>query len=257
MKNDNSGILYIHVQTSERFVLMNGMSFREFVASLEKPLEHLLLLKHDYDETEFNHNIRLEYVDKENIEQLANANIREFGPFCWLDFKDVDALDDLTGKDLAELLYLGHMKHHLKSPFYSALHNQFVYLSEDDDWLSKIYYRNMSDYYYLLGTLLTMKIEDHKVDRTWFGIKKKRKLPVIPLGVIESLKHLLSEGVVFSFKKAKQTRSGWVVPAWLIGDFINMDEMLENYEDIWRQKSPDLHLIYNGKAKDWHVEINT
>ena len=66
------------------------------------------------------------------------------------------------------------MKHHLKQPFFSKLHNQFVYLAQDDEWFSKVYYRSIAMYYKLLGNFLSIKFEELKMDRAWFGIRKKR-----------------------------------------------------------------------------------
>ena len=87
MKYESRDIVYMHVQASERFVITSGMSFREFASSLEKPLNHVLLLKHDYDDTEFNLNVSLDYVTNENVAKLVKADVRSFGNFSRIIFK--------------------------------------------------------------------------------------------------------------------------------------------------------------------------
>lgn len=252
MKHEIRDILYMHVQASERFVITSGMSFSEFASSLEYRLNHVLLLKHGYDETEFNLNVSLDYVVKENVAKLVEKDVRPFGDFCWVDFKEETSLDELNGTELAELLYLGHMKHHLKQPFFSKLHNQFVYLAKDDEWFSKIYYRSIATYYKMLGNLLSIKFEEVKTERNWFGFRKKRGLPPVPVDVLANLSAMLSEGLVFSFKNAVQTRTKIEIPVWVIGDFTNMDEMLDSYYEA-RTQTPDAYVTYQGKVGEWSI----
>jgi hypothetical protein len=252
MKHESSDILYMHLQASERFVITSGMSFWEFAASLEKPLNHILLLKHDYEDTEFNLNLSLEYVEKERVAKLVKTDVRPFGNFCWVDFEEESGLDELEGMELAELLYLGHMKHHLRQPFYSKLHNQFVYLAHDDDWFSKIYYRSLATYYNMLGNLLSIKFEEVKMDRKWFSLKKKKGLPVVPANILANLSTMLSEGLVFSFKNAVQTRTKIEIPVWVVGDFTNMDDMLDSYYEVRTQK-PDAYIIFLPKIGVWSI----
>jgi hypothetical protein len=252
MKHESSDILYMHLQASERFVITSGMSFWEFASSLEKPLNHLLLLKHNYDETEFNLSVSLEYVEREMVTKLVKTDVRTFGDFCWIDFKEESGLDELDGMELAELLYLGHIKHHLKQPFYSKLHNQFVYLARDDDWFSKIYYRSLATYYNMLGNLLSIKFEEVKLDRKWFTFKKKKGLPPVPVNMLVNLSTMLSEGLVFSFKNAVQTRTKIEIPVWVVGDFTNMDDMLDSYHEA-RTQEPDAYITFLWKTGEWSI----
>lgn len=255
MKNDVRDVLYMHVQASEKFVITNGMSFREFAYSLDKPLNHLLLLKHHFVETEFNLNVALDYVPKENVVKLLKADVKSYGDFCWVDFKEESCLDDVEGTELAELLYLGHMKHHLKQPFFSKLRNQFVYLAQDDEWFSKIYYRSLSTFYRMLGNLLSLKFEEVKVERTWLGIRKKQEIPPVPFDLLANMSTMLSEGLVFSFQNAVQTRMKVEIPVWVVGDFSNMDEMLDSYYDARNQK-PDAYVTYLWKTGEWMIEYS-
>ena len=47
----------------------------------------------------------------------------------WIDFSDVTMLKELTPLEISELLYFGHMKNSLHSPFFYKLQNDFVFLN--------------------------------------------------------------------------------------------------------------------------------
>lgn len=118
MKNVSDDILYMHMQASQRFVLFNGLNFREFSYSLPFALDSILLLKHQFDGGEYNLNVLLESASSESIAKLLKENVRSYGDFCWVDFEEAEGLNELEGRELAELLYLGHTKTHLQPPFF-------------------------------------------------------------------------------------------------------------------------------------------
>lgn len=256
MKNEGNDILYMHMQASERFVLFNGLSFREFTCSLPHGLNSILLLKHQYDGGDYNLNVLLESVSSDNITKLLKEDVRAYGDFCWIDFEEADSLEELDGRELAELLYVAHTKNHLDPPFFHKMNNQFVYLAQDDGWFNKVYFRSISTYYKMLGNLIPSKLESLKAERTWLGIRKKKELPTIPLDIISSLAPILAEGLVFSFRHVKFTRAKIEIPAWIVGDYLNMDEMHDDF--IGRKvQGPDAFITFQRKEKVWESVINT
>ena len=63
----------------------------------------------------------------------------------WIDFTDLTMIKELSALEISELLYLGHMKTHLHSPFFYKLQNNFVYFDLGDDLL-RVYYRYMKNF---------------------------------------------------------------------------------------------------------------
>ncbi|MEK3799094.1 hypothetical protein MHI18_12735 [Peribacillus sp. FSL H8-0477] len=252
MKNDSRDIIYIHLQASERFALFSGMSFREFGHSTEVPLSNLLLLKHRYEEGEFNLNTLLEYVPEDRVGEILKEDVDEYGDFCWLDFEEESGLDELDGQEIAELLYLGHCKHHLRPPFFRKLKNQYVYLAHDDGWFNKLYYRTLSSYLHLIGNVLPLKLESVTIERTWLGFKKKSEIPKVPDEILAHLTPLMAEGLILSFSKAQQTRQKIEIPGWVIGDYVNMDDMMESYKEM-SADHPHIQIIYYRKTKEWAI----
>jgi hypothetical protein len=254
MKSEIKDILYVHLQDSERFVISYGMNFWEFGYSLPAPLGNLLLLKHKYEDGNFNMNTLLDFVPKDDVARLLKEEVWQYGDFCWIDFEEETGLDDLEGQEIAELLYLSHCKTHLRPPFYRKMNNEYVYLAHDDGWFNKIYYRSLDTYFNLLGNLLPTKMESLRVERTWLGLRKKSEYPPIPLEVLKRFSDLMEEGIVFSFNQVQQSRSRLEIPAWVVGDFADMDDMIEGYKDV-KHKDPSALIIYQRKTKEWTITL--
>ena len=77
-------------------------------------------------------------------------------------------LNELTGQEIAELLYLGHQKQHLKLPFYNKLGNRFVYLAHDDGFFNKTYYRSFKDFFHFLSEAISDKLGELKARKVNF-----------------------------------------------------------------------------------------
>lgn len=245
-------LLYLHINERDHYVLSHGIEFHEFFKSLQDPFAHLLLLKHRYEDGEFNSHTLFEYVPGDNAEKLAQANVHAFGDFCWIDFEEVEALNVLTAQEIAELLYLGHIKHHLKLPFYNQLNNRFVYLSNEDGWFNKIYYRNFNDFYRMLGNVLSGKLGEMKPEKMMLGIRKKKSYPSVSKEILKALIPALKEGAVLSLKHMQQNRNRMEIPIWIIGDFADMDDMHDEYKEASRSQ-PDGRIVFDKKLKEWSL----
>lgn len=245
-------LVYFHLNDSGQYVISYGVEFAEFAQSLPRSLNHLLLLKHRFDDGEFNNHTQLDYVPRELLGKLAVDNVYSYGDFCWIDFEEIDGLDELTGTEIAELLYLGHLKRHLRVPFYNKLGNRYVYLSHDDGWFNKTYYRQINDFYRMLGEVLSLKLSEMKLEKTMMGLRKKRTYPPVGLDIILSLTKFMREGIVFSFRNIQQNRTRFEIPIWVIGDFDNMDDMFDEFAQM-KQEKCDARLIFEKKTREWSL----
>ena len=251
---DIRDVVYVHINEKERFVLTYGIEFREFYKVLFDTLSSLLLLKHQYDDVEFNSHTQFEYVLQSNLAKLSSDDVYGYGDFVWIDFDETDTLDVLDGLAIAELLYLGHKKEPLRNPFFQTLNNQYVYLAHDDGWFNKTYYRNMDSFYRLFSEVMAGKATGLKTEKALLGMKKKRLYPSIPLDIVSELKRFMREGMVISIQRAYQNRSKLEIPIWVLGDFDNMDDMYEEYEKNRKQKM-DAKLTFDKKTKEWQITI--
>lgn len=247
---ETKDVIYILVNSRDQYVIANGITFQDFIDSLENPPTYLLLLKHKFGESEYHLHTQLDYVNKEQISLLLKEDIKNYGDFCWIDFDDLFGIDSIEEEELAELLYLGHRKRHLSLPFYQKLNNRFVYLTELDGWVNKIYFRYWHDFYLLFGNFMAKYISTLKLEKSLLPFRKKKTYPSIDRAVIEQLAKAFYEGVVFSLQHLQVTRNRLEIPFWVVGDYTDMDEMIEQYEKKNR-KHPSGTLVYDKKGKQW------
>lgn len=245
-------IIYIHINEREQYTITYGIEFVEFAQTLLEKLNNLLLLKHNFDDGEFNMHTLHEFVPKERLNKLMADDVYGYGNFCWIDFEEEEALNELPSQAIAELLYLGHLKEHLKLPFYNHLSNRYVYLAHDDGWFNKTYYRDFSDLYQMLGEVIPEKMSQTKIEKTLLGLKKKRTYPSISNDILRLLKPLMREGALISIKDIDQNRMRIEIPIWSIGDFSNMDDMYEEYETIVKEPC-DAKLVFDKKTREWKI----
>ena len=85
-------------------------------------------------------------------------------------------------------------------------------------------------------------------------IRKKKELTAIPVDIITALAPILAEGLIFSFRHVKYSRTKIEVPAWVVGDYLNMDEMYDDFSDR-KIKEPDVFITFNRKEKVWESVI--
>ncbi|MGN1401926.1 MAG: hypothetical protein ACI4XL_10525 [Bacillus sp. (in: firmicutes)] len=254
MKKGDKSLLYFHMNGPERFVLASGVPFQDFCHSLSNPPENILLLKHKIQDTTFDMHTKFEYVGKDEIPKMVRDFGEQNGEFCWIDFEDESNLSNLQGQSIAELLYLGHSKQSLRPPFYPILNNQFVYLSDEYGDFSKVYFRDMDRFFYLLGTLIPAKLSELKIEQSWLRIRKA-DYPGIPIDICRSLTPLLNEGLVISFKKISKSRNKIEIPVWVTGDQNDADDVAAAYKDQV-QSMPDALIQFLRKTKEWVITIS-
>lgn len=251
---DVRDLIYVHLNQPAQYVMSCGIEFNEFTAAFSGFANHLLLLKHRFEDGDFNRHTRFEYVAKDKIGKLAREDVQSYGDFCWVDFAEEEGLNELDGQEIAELLYLGHLKHHLKMPFYNQLENRFVYLANDDGWSNKTYYRNLMDFFLMLGYVIPLKLGDIKLEKTFFGIKKKRSYPIINKDLLVSLAPYMKEGICISIRDADLQKGRVEIPIWMVGDFANMDDMVEAYNQSVR-KPCHAKIVFDKKTREWKLFV--
>ena len=93
-------MIYINGNRRGHCFITSGITFKEFASNIPSPLHQVLLLKHNFEWTDFHYHTLFEYVEEENIHKLIQAEIDEFDEFCWVDFDDASDLDELEPKKL-------------------------------------------------------------------------------------------------------------------------------------------------------------
>lgn len=163
----------------------------------------------------------------------------------WIDFADAAMLKELTPIEISELLYLGHTKHPLRSPFFYKLQNNFVYFDGSGDF-SKIYYRYIDEFFQVLTQKISAILQP-KVNERRSIFKRSSVVPPIETSQLKTLKTLFQEGISFNFDKAEYHNQLFKVPISVVED------------RFWKTPTTDAvehlaaYIIYDANEKKWTI----
>lgn len=241
--------LYIHLDNMTNSVYAKGFTNLDFQKAIQKQPENLLLLDPHSLEGEFEAHTGLKIVrGPEKVAQYFKFIGKQRNPRVkWIDFADLDILKELTAIEISELLYFGHMKMQLHSPFFYKLQNDYVFF-EMADQTTKIYYRHLEEFYRVLSNKLRHVLLEKLNDRKTFF---RRQTAVEPLSheFIKQLKPIFQEGVVLSFEQATLQNKKYHIPIYLIEDRMRL---LINKAYLQQEKIATL--IYDAGSKSWSIQ---
>lgn len=219
---------YVHLDTITNAVLSKGITMNEYKDAVKKPPKNILLLNApkgvgEYDSHTGFRMIRGAAKIQEYFEQSQHVSDVLSK---WIDFESVELMRQLTPIEVSELLYIAHAYTHLHSPFYYKLQNNYIHLTLPKG-MTKVYYRNLDQFYSLLSVNITTNLEKKINDKkNVFIFKKAKKITRMPVTDVKDLLPLLKEGVVFSFKNVKIKQGIYEIPVYLAEDrlkFIDRD----------------------------------
>jgi len=214
--------VYVKINSEENYVLFSGIEFAEFIRYLPQPMENLMLIMGGSSlimaETNLERGLEL-FEGPDLIGKLSKRDLYNLGNFCFVDYGYVGKTSDLSEEQIAELLYLGHMFQPLKSPFFEPLQNRFAYLAHDDGWGCKLYCRNLNDFIpVLLGKIMA---------------RAQVSVSTYPELINNNLLQLATTGLLIDLEEAICVKEKSVeIKLYTIGDYSNIDHILNNFEKI-------------------------
>ena len=144
----------------------------------------------------------------------------------------------LTPQEQAELLYIGHKKEPLRSPFYHQLQNKYVYLSSEEEKVSKIYFRDLKDVLKLITQVFNGVIQEKERPTTFWRRKVSNLVPFFTEEMIRNFHEDVKDGVLFSIYKIEKPKIAYVMELRNISDDYFPDEIWDDLNSILKQK-PD------------------
>lgn len=245
-------MIYVHIDTVSNAVLTQGIATKDFYQGIVHQPKNLLLLNPSSDLGEFETHTAMRIIRGseavENYFQLVSKE-RAAEDNKWIDFSELAMLKELTPLEISELLYFGHMKTHLHSPFFYKLQNNFVYFDLKDTTV-RTYYRYLDEFYRILANKLTyMSLEALNDKRSFF--RKPKPVERINIELMKSLRDVMREGIIFSLEQATSLDGLYKIPLFIVGDprFRISVENLSN-EDLVG------YLTYDIATKKWHTDID-
>lgn len=231
-------VIYVYSNAKAFEYTYTGISFSEFIEFLREPIQNIVILNGNYMGDSFRKNFEI-FVGKDSIEKLSNEV--EYGEFSFVDCLNESAVETLSNEEIAEILYLGHMKYPLNSPFFYTLKNRFVYLSNDNSFYCKVYCKLKKD----VGDVIEGKIKKsiYKI----LGVKVKNLSKEIKKKLINSFE----KGILIDFQELKYYKKNVIINIYCIGKYKDMDQVLNNKDKYKCLKNLDLQLMYS--RDEWSV----
>ena len=238
---------YVHLDTITNAVLSKGFTMNEYKDAVKRPIKNILLLNAPKGVGELDPHTGFRMI-------RGIARIQEYfersqhvidDSSKWIDFESVELMRQLTPVEISELLYIAHAFTHLHSPFYYKLQNNYIHLTLPEA-MTKVYYRNLDQFYSLLSINITNNMEKKINDkRNKFIFKKTKMITRIPVSEVKDLLPLLKEGVVFSFKKLKIKQEIYEIPIYLAEDRLKFVDRDFSEKDLLG------NLCFDEKNQNW------
>lgn len=229
-------VVYINSDTEKGLVKFYGIQFKDFISCTPNPINNVLLIEHEYWSEKYHLPSRFMYTTKENINDLINEDIYNYGDFCWVDFNEEESFDLLKPQEVAELLYLGHKYIPLKSAFFPCLNNQYAYCAHDDGWICLLYCRNIEDFSHVITNYIISNL----------STSKRRRIYQFSDDLRLKLLEISCNGLLIDFDQLIKGDRTIEIPIYQIGKYDDMDEM---YNDIKMHRN-------RSKNKAWIVQKN-
>lgn len=244
--------IYVIIDNISNAVLTRGFSTADFHQAIVHYPKNLLLLDPSSELGEYENHTAMKIVRGrkavENYFQIVNKK-RATDANKWIDFTDPMMLKELSPIEISELLYFGHMKTHLHSPFFYKLQNNFAYFDLQDS-LSRVYYRYLDEFYEVLAKKIThMMTEILNTRRSPF--RKEETVEPLPLNVVKKLSELMKAGILFSFQQTEFQNKQYQISLFLIED-----TQVQMGEPSLKNDTLIGHLIYYSSKKTWDLDID-
>jgi len=190
---------------------LSGVTFREFMLGVERPVR-LLLLKHafKFPDSE-DQKTRLDFVD-EDLQALIADNVIEYGDFWWVDFQSRDCLMKFPETEFLKLLHLKQLGSPSKPPYFPTLQNRFAYFSHDDGWALHLWVDSPQLLAKVLARVLTLK---------YLTFSGRRSFPQPDEVIANHLVARAEEGLLIDFRNIDAHATN--VPIYHIGPVRNSD----------------------------------
>lgn len=211
-------LIYVSNEHQSNCFYSYGIEFHEFMSCVQNRPENLLLLKHNFDNTQWNQHSRFDYVTKQEIYELIEDYVYGYGDFCWVDFSKEKDLDALSNDEIAQLLFFSH----LARPLHDIPKVRFAYYAHDDGWFNKLYVTQLEGYEILLSQVIILKL--HKLT----GMK----LENIPKDIATMLLESTRAGLFIDLAKIVNNSDELKIPISAIGHYTDMDKVYDFREEI-------------------------
>lgn len=212
MTND---YIYIFTNPISNQVQSLGVGLKYFTSAVNTVPNNLLLIKNPNHLGRFDEFTRFHIVSgHEAVREFIDGQANEVQSHTkWIDFKYESLFQQLSDQEIAELLFLGHTDAPLNQPTFYKLGNRFTFFGStypNSYPTTKMYYRDIHDFFKQLGHVLAAKVtEDLQERKPMFSFRKKpvvktvKPVPIPAKPILGHLARLSHDGIVITFESAE------------------------------------------------------
>ena len=205
-------MIYIKTNPLKHEYICMGITASDVYRALNKDI---VLIKSEYLGDECINNF--EIIRSENIDKYLSEY--RFGDLCFLDCNNIETVRELTDDEIAQMLFIGHMKRPLNSPFINRLGNSIVYMGHDDDYFCKLYCVSRDVFLDILNMRLRSCTGQH------YKISKNS----------DCFFKDCADGILIDLAGIAGNNENRRLIYYVIGGFDDMDEIINNSEALMQQ----------------------
>lgn len=244
-------LIYVHIDVTNNAVLSKGIAHEDFTHSIVHQPKNLLLLNTAADEGDFELHTGLKMIrGQESVQEYFTSiqRRRVNGDVKWIDFSDISMIKELTPLEISELLYFGHMKTSLHSPFFYKLQNDFVFFEIMEN-MTRVYYRYLDEFYRILADKISRIVLEKANDKRTF-FRKSTAVEKLDAELLKEMKPILQEGVVFCFDQMNLKGKEYQIPIHIVED-----SLWKTKNVVYKDEPLAATLIYNTTKHSWKLEL--
>lgn len=243
--------IFAYIDSTSNAVLSKGLSPNDFVNGIVHQPNHLLLLDPVAEAGEYDPHTGLKIIDSsEQIHNFFNTKTFNYSKSNkWIDFNDPAMLKELTPLEISELLYFGHMRTHLHSPFFYKLQNNFVYFNLGNETM-RVYYRYLDEFYRILARKLTRIVLEKINDRRSF-FRKGSSVAPLDGEILKELYPILQEGALFCLTQTELKNRMYHIPIYL-SDEKGWRRNTQNY----KKEQQVGEITYDTAKQRWSLDVD-
>lgn len=234
--------LFIHMNDVDRFVIFSGLTLKQFIGAAQ-PMKYILLLNRNYEDGLFNMHTQLDYIPNDEIHNFLKKMDDAKQDLCWVDFGDEKQINQLTPMEQAELLYLGHKKEPVTTPFSAKLQNRYAYCFSADDKTTKIYFRYLEDFETLISSIINNMIKENGGIGGFWRRKSKETIPKMNIDMLKAYSNYFKEGALISLYKLEKPDNHFGVEIRTLSDYDYPDEIWNDLKIILKQDYDELIIL--------------
>ncbi len=243
-------LLFVYIDTTSNAVFSKGLSPADFVEGIVHQPDHLLLLDPAVEIGEFDTHSGLKVISGTHAvtQFFNNKQFTQSTANKWIDFTNPALLKELTPLEISELLYFGHMRTHLHSPFFYKLQNNFVYFNLGSETL-RVYYRYLDEFYRILANKITRIALERVNDKRSF-FRKGSSVSHLEGEILKDLYPIFQEGAVFCFSQAQLENKVYRIPIYL-----SDEKGWRKHQPSYKQDQKMGTLSYDLGHQKWNLSL--